>query len=1211
MGAGERRRWLKTSLAGLTAALTVIVACWQNPPYEPPGTHTTVGIDLQGMPKETWDSTLTLDLIVVHAQDTVVSLTYTGVSEIVDTLEVPIADSVWFHALVSNDFGTRIYSADTVCAVGADDFQQIVLDMVVVLTAPVFAVDVDSLTDTIPLGAVLRDTVAFALPPGVSARCTLLTGPPGMALQDSVLTWQPESTTTSMVRVAVLDDYGGGDTLEWEVSSIIDLDWGLVAYYPFNGDARDESGNGNDGVVSGAGLSTDRFGDPDRAYEFQDHNQCIMVDHSALLDFGESPFSVVCWFRTWSTAEMFVAGKYQDSEPESNWNIALNKPGTELRARAVLRWGSGSGFATVATSDLVVDGAWHCLALTRSDDAVSLYLDGVPQEIAVLPANVSVDNLGPLAIGGSGDHPPGQNMNGRIDGVRIYDRPLAAQEAGALFGEGGWPVGAANNPPFFTTTAADMTDSGTTGAEYRDTLRASDGDGDALALSFVDSVGGMALIDSVVVWTPTVGDTGTHTVVVAVRDSFGDGDTLTWFIDVSPHPDGPSLVAYFRMDGDAVDYSGYGNHGEVSGPTPADDRFGNTGKALYFDGIDDGILCPDSPTLRVDSALTVSAWVKVDERDTSTGWVEMLACRRGGYCIWIGEPGSLSLQMGAQWGQRVWYRDSLKTWLKPDTWYHVVATFAEQPDNPFAQEAEYSLYINGVAVPCTTTSPLYSLPSDSGALGLGCSPPLEDSGWSAGSWFHGTMDDVRIYSKVLGPTDVWSLYSEGGWQGPTQNTPPEFVSTNIPDTLYVDQPFIDTLRATDADGDFLLYQLATAPQGMSMHERVLSWVPALSDTGLHAIVAVVSDLVGHSDTLAAQVIVALESYDQWPFAQHIEVNTTAGGANVAEQTYQFPLLVRLHSSHDFSTWTSPDDGMDTRFATLDGRPLAYEIERWENGAGTSDSAEIWVLIDTVRAMRVDTIVMYWGRSVAGPVSSGSDVFTVSDGFGAVWHLNEAPDTGDAGHANATADLCLAEARGFVDVAAGTTDTSGAIDGADHFGDSANLWVGYHPLTNPQDDLSVSCWLRKTGPAPVQSAHIITNRWDTTHTGWGPYRLELNSTNDLSFVLSDGAADYVASGPTLQADRWYHVCATRQGPNVQVFVDGSDATGSADSAPMCLLGGNWGLRIGGEAPGNRQFTGFVDEVRIESVARSAAWIKLCYENQRPDGDRLVSWGTRTR
>ena len=47
-----------------------------------------------------------------------------------------------------------------------------------------------------------------------------------------------------------------------------DLNEGLVAYYPFNGNANDESGNGNHGSVHGATLTVDRCGMPDRAYRF-------------------------------------------------------------------------------------------------------------------------------------------------------------------------------------------------------------------------------------------------------------------------------------------------------------------------------------------------------------------------------------------------------------------------------------------------------------------------------------------------------------------------------------------------------------------------------------------------------------------------------------------------------------------------------------------------------------------------------------------------------------------------------------------------------------------------------------------------------------------------------------------------------------------------------------------------------------------------------
>ena len=52
---------------------------------------------------------------------------------------------------------------------------------------------------------------------------------------------------------------------------------GLVAYYPFNGNANDESGSGNNGTVNGATLTTDRFGNPNSAYLFNGINNYIII----------------------------------------------------------------------------------------------------------------------------------------------------------------------------------------------------------------------------------------------------------------------------------------------------------------------------------------------------------------------------------------------------------------------------------------------------------------------------------------------------------------------------------------------------------------------------------------------------------------------------------------------------------------------------------------------------------------------------------------------------------------------------------------------------------------------------------------------------------------------------------------------------------------------------------------------------------------------
>jgi len=52
---------------------------------------------------------------------------------------------------------------------------------------------------------------------------------------------------------------------------------GLVAYYPFNGDASDASGNGNNGTVYGATLIPDRFGQPSQAYQFNGNSRIFLA----------------------------------------------------------------------------------------------------------------------------------------------------------------------------------------------------------------------------------------------------------------------------------------------------------------------------------------------------------------------------------------------------------------------------------------------------------------------------------------------------------------------------------------------------------------------------------------------------------------------------------------------------------------------------------------------------------------------------------------------------------------------------------------------------------------------------------------------------------------------------------------------------------------------------------------------------------------------
>ncbi len=87
---------------------------------------------------------------------------------------------------------------------------------------------------------------------------------------------------------------------------------GLVGWWPFNGNANDESGNGNNGTVNGATLTADRFGNVGKAYSFDGVNDKIDVTHSPNLSiFGDqshSTISIWCYGNLNWTGELIGKG---------------------------------------------------------------------------------------------------------------------------------------------------------------------------------------------------------------------------------------------------------------------------------------------------------------------------------------------------------------------------------------------------------------------------------------------------------------------------------------------------------------------------------------------------------------------------------------------------------------------------------------------------------------------------------------------------------------------------------------------------------------------------------------------------------------------------------------------------------------------------------------------------------------------------------------
>ena len=105
-------------------------------------------------------------------------------------------------------------------------------------------------------------------------------------------------------------------------SAFAGINDGLVAYYPFNGNANDESGSGNNGTVHEASLTNDRFSNPNSAYFFDGVN-----DH---IDANNIDLSVIT-ASVWINLKQDYPGTYwagpivseDDISPHRNWILYL------------------------------------------------------------------------------------------------------------------------------------------------------------------------------------------------------------------------------------------------------------------------------------------------------------------------------------------------------------------------------------------------------------------------------------------------------------------------------------------------------------------------------------------------------------------------------------------------------------------------------------------------------------------------------------------------------------------------------------------------------------------------------------------------------------------------------------------------------------------------------------------------------------------------
>jgi hypothetical protein len=204
---------------------------------------------------------------------------------------------------------------------------------------------------------------------------------------------------------------------------------GLVGWWPFNGNAKDASGNGNDGVVNGATLTTDRFGVAASAYNFDELNDYINTTSNFYNPGIDHSISI--WFLL--ADSLNVTNTLFNTNPHRIEGVGINSyllnppTGFNYCLGDGVNWPMCGG--NYAFNPKFNKANWSNLIVTKSSSNYTFYLNSVlvhtQANVTFIP-NTQI-NIWFGAISG-GANPPNEEFFGKLDDIAIWSRALTADE---------------------------------------------------------------------------------------------------------------------------------------------------------------------------------------------------------------------------------------------------------------------------------------------------------------------------------------------------------------------------------------------------------------------------------------------------------------------------------------------------------------------------------------------------------------------------------------------------------------------------------------------------------------------------------------------------------------------------------------------------------------------------------------------------------------
>ncbi len=549
----------------------------------------------------------------------------------------------------------------------------------------------------------------------------------------------------------------------------VNLKNGLIACYPFNANVNDESGNNNNGTVNGATLTTDRFGKANSAYNFngsslisvspdqfknQSYTYATWVklnnlpsagDNNAFITVGgaggDQVLSVTSSYQL-QTSNGFNVGGYNNANPiqSNNWTRvtpSLNK--------------------------------WYHVVCTRDNNSIKLYIDGqlIANNSTLTATSGTTPNYGsPMYVTfGARNGGASQYMQGSLDDIHLYNRPLNANEVKALYEENtARSISITSNTPTpcggdkiaFTANGATNT------SKYQWKVEGINQGTNSKTFDYTSTK-----------------KTGDYTVKISVEVTDEDicfpqkpttTDQTITIKDCTPPSTGVNLknglVACYPFNSNAKDESGNNNNGTVNGATLTTDRFGKANSAYNFNGSGFIALPVDKFAL---SEYSYSVWIYIANNPSYGDAYRILSI--GGNCgdqdintgnnYFAGGGGISGIGGGGYNISTPVSNSGVVAGNLPSIgqWYHGVIT---------RDRNEIKLYVNGVLVRTVSTNGTLPYYGCDGKVSANIGTRSNQT-----QFFIGNIDDIHLYNRPLNANEVKALY-----EGNTAQT--ITISTNKP-----------------------------------------------------------------------------------------------------------------------------------------------------------------------------------------------------------------------------------------------------------------------------------------------------------------------------------------------------------------------------------------------------------------------------------------------